>query len=311
MGLHLGAYAASPSHSAWDRDAETAFYGALKGLDLAGLEHPYWDRLHRWDDAWFLEQLDPSWTLVLTTLPGLMERLGPDPHFGLASADAGGRARALEWLEGARRVIAHLHRFLGRPVVKAVAVHSAPRLGGGAASHVERLAESLTALRQRDWGGATLLLEHCDAFRRGQAPDKGFLGIEDEALAARQSCGGTPLSLMINWGRSAVESRSASGPLEHIRRAREAGLLGGLFFSGAVASHPQYGDWRDSHAPFQTSLPGSLLTPSAAAQALQAAGDPPFLGLKMQPKPASLGLAERIAFVKTQVETLRSCMNRA
>lgn len=307
MRVHLGAYAASPCHTAWDPAAETAYYDGLKRLGLAGLEHPYWNRLHRFDDGWFLDNLHPDWTIVLTTLPGVMDRLKEDPAFGLASADGDGRARALDHLEGARRVITHLHKFLGRRVVKAVEIHSAPRLGSGAKASLERFGESLSSLRARDWDGATLLVEHCDAFVPSQAPDKGFLRIEDEAVAVRSSSGTTPIQLLINWGRSAIETRSAEGPLAHIRRAVQAESLGGLFFSGATPSHPLYGDWRDSHAPFDVVVPESLLTSEQATLALKEAGDVPFLGLKMQALPKSLSVAERLAFVKTNLETLRSC----
>jgi hypothetical protein len=310
MRIHLGAYAASPCHSAWDAAAESAFYQGLERMELAGLEHPYWDRLHRWDDAWFLDHLPSAWTLVLTTLPGTMDRLKDDPRFGLASADKDGRRKALDALEGCRRVIHHLHKYLGRRVVKGVTVHAAPRLGSGAKSDLESFSDSLTVLRSGDWDGASLLVEHCDAFKEGQPPDKGFLRIEDEVVAVRRSSGTTPLSMLINWGRSAVESRSADGPIRHIRRAVDSGLLGGLFFSGATPSHPLYGDWRDSHAPFQASVPESLLTSQAAAQALEEAGDPPFLGLKMQALPKTLSVPERLGFVRTQLETLRSCTKK-
>lgn len=310
MRIHLGAYAASPCHSSWDPAAESAFYQGLRGMDLAGVEHPYWDRLHRWDDAWFLDNLPSDWTLLLTTLPGTMDRLKEDPRFGLASADKDGRRKALDVLEGCRRVIQHLHKYLGRRVVKAVMVHSAPRLGGVAKSDLEAFSDSLTVLRSGDWDGASLLVEHCDAFKAGQTPDKGFLAIEDEVVAVRRSSGTTPLSMLINWGRSAVESRSVAGPIEHIQRAVDAGLLGGLFFSGATASHPSYGDWRDSHAPFQATVPESILTADAAARALKEAGDPPFLGLKMQALPKTLSVPERLGFVRTQLETLRSCTTK-
>lgn len=311
MRIHLGAYAASPCLHGWDPAAETAFYAGLARLDLDGLEHPYYGRLHRFDDAWFLDHLPYEWTLVLTTLPGLMDRLKEDPAVGLASADADGRRRALDYMEGARRTVEHLHRYLGRPVVKAVALHSAPRLGGGARSSLESFADSLSTLRRLDWSGASLLVEHCDAFVPAHPPDKGFLRVEDEAAAVRLSSGAAPVSLMINWGRSAVETRSAQGPLEHVRRAREAGLLGGLFFSGATPSHPLYGDWKDSHAPFSAAVPESLLSADAAAAALREAGDVPFLGLKMQALPRTLSVPERLDFVRSSLETLRSCMKTA
>lgn len=311
MQLYLGAYAASPCHDAWDPAAEAAFYEGLGRLGLAGLEHPYWGRLHRFDDAWFLDHLPADWTLILTTLPGTVERLKDDPHFGLAGADEDGRRRALDFMEGARRTVEHLHKYLGRRVVKAVALHSAPRLGSGAQSSLEAFVDSLSTLRARDWDGAALLVEHCDAFVPAHPPDKGFLRIEDEALAVRLSRGPAPCRLLINWGRSAVETRSVYGPLAHIVRARESELLGGLFFSGAAASHPLYGEWRDSHAPFSVSVPESLLTPEAAAAALKEAGDVPFLGLKMQALPKTLSVAQRLRFVESSLEILRSCATTA
>lgn len=306
MRVHLGAYAASPCHAAWDPAAEGAYYAGLRRLDLAGLEHPYYGRLHRFDDAWFLEQLDPAWTLALTTIPGVFERLKEDVHFGLASGDPGGRERALDFIEGARRTVLHLHRYLGRRVVRAVLLHSAPRLGSGARSSPEAFASSLSALRARDWDGASLLVEHCDAFTPARPPDKGFLSLEDEAAAVRLSSGAAPAGLLVNWGRSAVETRSAAGPLEHIARARDAGLLRGLFFSGATPSHPLYGEWRDSHAPFRELVPESLLGAPEAAAALAAAGEPELVGLKMQALPKTLGVPERLDFVRRNLELLRA-----
>lgn len=301
MKIFVGAYAAL---AGLDLAAEGALYEGLGALGVAGLEHPFTGTPHR-DEFWFAAQIRPDWTIVLTTLAGTMERLQDDRHFGLASADEGGRERALGFMEDARRHAAWLDATLGRRAVRAVMVHSAPRLGGsGARSSVERFAESLSDLRRRDWNGAALLVEHCDAAVPGRAHDKGFLRMEDDALAVKLSEGPAPIGLAVNWGRSAVETRSAEGPLAHVARAREAGLLGALFFSGAIASHPDYGDWRDSHAPFSTTLPGSLLTPQAARAALAAAGEVPLLGLKLQTKPASLSVAARLAVIKAGLDAL-------
>lgn len=301
MKIFVGAYAAL---AGLDLAAEGRLYDGLAALGVAGLEHPFTGTPHR-DELWFAAQIRPDWSIVLTTLPGTMERLQDDRHFGLASADAGGRERALGFLEDARRHAAWLDATLGRPAVRAVMIHSAPRLGGsGAKSSLERFADSLSELRGWDWGGAALLVEHCDAALPGRAHDKGFLSVEDDVLAAKLSSGAAPIGVAVNWGRSAVETRSAEGPLEHVARAREAGLLQALFFSGAIASHPDYGDWRDSHAPFSTTLPGSLLTPAAARAALAAAGDVPLVGLKLQTKPASLPVSGRLAVIKAGLEAI-------
>ncbi|PNB45887.1 DUF4862 domain-containing protein, partial [Pseudomonas sp. GW456-12-10-14-LB2] len=84
------------------------------------------------------------------------------------------------------RTVEHLCRYLGRPAVAAVAVHSAPRRdGSGPAASLAAFADSLTRLRSRDWRGAELLVEHCDAPAPGRAPEKGFLRIEDECVALK------------------------------------------------------------------------------------------------------------------------------
>lgn len=289
----------------WDRAAEAALFEGLSRLDLEGLELPYYGRLHAHDDAWLLDQLRPHWRFVLTLLPGTMDRLKDDKHFGLASADASGRRRALDFAENARRTVAHLRAYLGRPAVAAVALHSAPKpRGTGARASLEAFAESLSDLRGRDWGGAELLVEHCDAARPDRAPEKGFLRIEDEIAALGLSTGNARARVLVNWGRSAIETRSADGPTAHLRRAREASVLAGLFFSGATPSHPDYGAWKDSHAPFSVSCPESLLTPQAAKGALSEAGEIDYLGLKIQPLPATLGTDARLKLIRDGLDAL-------
>lgn len=298
----MGAYAAS---AGLDETNEAALYAGLADLGVAGLEQPYFGALHRRDEGWLIAQIRPSWSLVITTLPGTMDNLGENKHFGLASADGDGRKRAIDFVEGARQAVERLHRVLGRPAVRAVMVHSAPRLGGsGAKSSLEGFAASLTELRGRDWLGAKLLVEHCDAAVEGRTPDKGFLRIEDDCLAVKLSNGKTPSGIAINWGRSALEARSADGPLAHLQRAQQAGLLEGLFFSGVTPKDPEFGEWRDTHPPFSTSCPNSLLTPAAARAALAAADKCQLIGLKLQTKPQSLPVPRRLAIIKDGLEVM-------
>ncbi len=298
----MGAYAAA---AGLDQNAEAALYQGLADMRVAGLEQPFTGRLHPRDDGWLLDQIRPDWTLVLTTLPGTMDRLKDDLHFGLASADPDGRSRALDFAESARRTIEHLHKYLGRPVVKAVELHCAPRLGGsGAKSSLEGFIASLSDLRSRDWSGASLLVEHCDAAVATHAPDKGFLKIEDEVLAVKRSAGKTPVAIGINWGRSALETRGEDGPREHAARALQADLLGSIFFSGVTPKHPAYGEWRDTHAPFSTSCPESLMTPAAAKSLLADAPDCPIVGIKLQTKPATLTVSQRLAVIHDGLSAL-------
>lgn len=304
--IHVGAYAAS---AGLDAEAEGSLYAGLEALGVAGLEQPFDGKLHGRDEAWLTAQIRSSWSLVLTLLPGEMQRLAGDKHFGLASADASGRARALDFAEQARRAVETLHKTLGRRAVIAVQVHSAPRLGGsGAKSSVERFAASLTDLRARDWQGARLLVEHCDAAVRDQECDKGFLRIEDDVLAAKLSKGTTPLGVSINWGRSAIETRSPWGPVEHVERAAQAELLEALFFSGATPAHPEYGAWRDSHAPFSTTVPESILTPEAARACLAAAGSVGVVGLKLQTKPSTMKVEERLGVIRAGMDAIRGTL---
>lgn len=306
MKPFVSSYALAQPGAPWDRDGEAALFDGLARLDLAGLELPFNGRLHAHDDAWLLDRLRPEWRVIVTLLPGTMDRLKDDKHFGLASADPDGRKRAVGFAAQARRVVEHIHGYLGRGRVAAVAVHSAPRLGGsGARSTLEGFASSLSELRSWDWSGAGLLVEHCDAAVPAHAPDKGFLRVEDECAALSLSKGPNPARMLVNWGRSAIETRSSAGPSEHIRRCVEAGLLSGLFFSGATPDDPDYGVWKDSHAPFSVSRPSSLLSVAAAKDALAKAGELDFVGLKIQPLPSSLGTAERLALLRANLDALR------
>jgi len=302
--IFVSSYALASPAEPWDRAAEGALFDGLAGLGLAGLELPFTGRLHSRDDAWLMAQLRPDWRFLLTLMPGTMNRLKEDPNFGLASADADGRRRALDFAETARRAIERLNAHLGRKAVAAVELHSAPRLGGGARSSLEAFAASLTELRGKDWGGAELLVEHCDAAVAGRAPEKGFLRIEDECAAIKLSSGAAPARVLINWGRSAIETRSADGPLAHLRRARQAGLLAGLFFSGATAADPDYGEWRDRHAPFSTSRASSLMNPDAAKAALAESSAPSYVGMKIQPLPSTLTTPERLAMIRAGLDAL-------
>ena len=67
--------------------------------------------------------------------------------------------------------------------------------------------------------------------------------------------------LVLNWGRSAIESRSALGPLTHIKRAKEANLLKGFFFSGCTdKADSAYGSWKDSHMPPKNDIESNYLS---------------------------------------------------
>mgnify|MGYP000933077778 CR=1 FL=1 len=312
--IFVGAYAASPCHSVWDPVAERRYLEGLAALpDIGGLEIPFHGSPHRFDTDWFLANLNPDWDYVLTLIPGTMETLAKSPHFGLASRAEKGRQEALNFAERALLAVRAINARAGRPCVRAVEIHSAPQLGNGiAGSSVEEFRDSLSELAAWDWQGAELMVEHCDRYIAGQKPAKGFLSVEQELEAITGATPGpTPVSMLINWGRSALETRDVEEPLRHLRLAREAGRLGGLIFSGCTIEDPLYGHWADSHTPFGgegTPLATSLLTKSEVARCRDAADWDrlPVRGLKMQALPKDLDVASRVALVQSWVSFLRA-----
>src|SRR5690606_14023766 len=104
------------------------------------------------------------------------------------------------------------------------------------------------------------------------APAKGFLPLKDELEIARE----TGTGLVANWGRSAIELRSAAGAQRQLEEMAESGMLAGLFLSGASDRETVHGKaWGDLHVPVRgwargTSLEGSDLDRAADASLLDA-----------------------------------------
>ena len=306
MKVIVGAYAASPCHSAWNPDAEGAYFKGLAALpEIGALELPFFGSLHRYDDAWFLANVPRHWDHLITCIPGVMIAAGSMPEFGLASTSEAGRQAAIEFTEKARKAVHRLNRHLGRKAVLGVEIHSAPplneKIAASVGSNRERFLQSLNEIRAWDWDGARLSIEHCDRYiSGGLAPAKGFLSMEDEIWAASESRGETPIGVLINWGRSAIEGRSAETPVAHLELAKKAGLADGVIFSGASQGDALYGDWADSHAPFGR----GLMTPKAVRAALGALGPSArFTGFKIQALPKDLSVADRVQFVQDSLST--------
>ncbi len=295
----VGAYAAAPSLSGWDPAAEGRFLASVLTLDgVAGLEVPFTGKLHKDDEAWFLRQLPEEARFVVTTIPGTMARLQADKTFGLASTSAAGRRSALDFVRGALDAVKRLNQQLGRPAVVALELHAAPVAVRDAAS-AAALEASLIDLADWDTAGARLVLEHCDALMPGQAPAKGFLGLEAEAEAVQRAndATGKSMGIVINWGRSVIEQRQPEAAREHIAYLRDRGLLRGVVFSGCASVDTRFGDaWDDVHVPpapagsgaegsngtsdHHLLEPASLLTPERIEECLQAAGTLPETGFR-------------------------------
>ena len=314
MSYFVGAYAASPNTATWDPELEAHYYARLRALpNVKGLEHPFLGSLHPHDDAWFISHIDPKWRFVFTCIPGVMAAMAKNPLVGLASDDASGREEALAFVRQARDALAALNAACGQSVVDAIEIHSAPDKTR-ATSSVTALTTSLAELVQWDWQGARVVIEHCDAHVPGQVASKGFLSLADEiaAIEATNARYGSDVGIVVNWGRSVLEARSAEGALQHIRLAKQHGVLAGLMFSGASGQDTPYGAWRDSHMPPAPSrvggigAEGSLLTDAALRDCLVAIDGQqlPILGLKIGIRPLDASLEARIAYLSSGLERL-------
>lgn len=248
----IGAYAAAPSLNGWDPSAEAKFLHSVLNLKgVAGLEVPYTNALHKYDEKWFLQQLPQHANFILTTIPGTMAHLETQPDFGLASTSPAGRQQAIDFVRTALQAVDRVNNTLGRAAVQALQIHAAPVAHHGRATSTA-LTESLQDIADWDWHEASIVLEHCDALIPGRTPAKGFLTLPQEAEAVERAnaATGKNITMAINWGRSVIEQRRPEAALEHLHFLNEADLLGGLTISGCSAVMTRYGDaWADVHVP--------------------------------------------------------------
>ncbi|AQQ67197.1 DUF4862 domain-containing protein [Microbulbifer agarilyticus] len=316
MKTILAAYATAPVADDWQPELQSQYLDGVKQLSsIRGIEHPFTGQLHPHDDDWFLRNIDPAWDFVFTGVPGIMGRLGKNPHFGIASDNPEGRAEGVAFYQQMRAAVHKLNAYLGRKAVDFIQLHTSPNRTGSVSS-VASLVESLKEIQSWDWDGAELVIEHCDAFVEGAQPEKGFLTLEEEIQAVvevNRACG-CEIGLSINWGRSALETRSVQGPLQHLQAAREAGLLRGFMFSGISDQDTPYGVWRDTHMPpaeiFEGGnfAEGSLLTAEQMKASLEVAdwSSLDFLGIKIGVRPQDLGADARVAYNRDALAALDS-----
>jgi hypothetical protein len=306
-GLVVGAYAASPAHRRWDTAAEEEFFEQLAQIpDVGAFELPWLGSIHPHDDAWLHRHFPTALGAVVTDIPYTMGRIAGDPGYGLASVDEGGRERAVADVGRVRDGVRGLDDAQGRRVVGVVELHSAPRGVRGAS---DALAKSLTEIAGWDWDGADLVIEHCDAWREGQIPEKGFLSLDEELDAIERS--GADLGVSLNWGRSVIEGRTPATAVAHARASAERGLLRGFMASGAAATPTDFGPaWIDAHLPFAPepglahTTPGSLMTTSDVRDVLRAAGPLAWAGVKVGCAREDAPVAERVALVQEAVEVM-------
>ena len=229
--------------------------------------------------------LRPGWQNVITNIPGTIAAVGHDPRYGLASTSDDGRRAAIEHVRELHADATAVRDVLGDDSVVAVELHSAPVAGVGASS-VERFADSLAEIAGWDWGSTHLVIEHADALVDRHPPQKGWLSLDAELAATEFATerSGRSIRHTVNWGRSAIETGSADGPQEHLRRLLEADGLAGFMVSGASPlATARSTPWQDVHLAVDTVEPESILTELALERALDsiAGTDLIYLGVKV------------------------------
>ena len=296
----IGAYAMAPT----DPADESAFYDGVAELAIGGLELPLpLPGAPSLEPTWIARNVLPSWDLLVTCIPTVMGRLGSDPTYGLAATDDDARARALADVARASDLAVRLADEHGRRRVAAIQVHSAPGPRGGSR---DALARSLEEIAGWDLAGARLLVEHCDAASDEHVAVKGFLTLDDE-IAAVQAIGGSDAGpgVSVNWGRSAIAGRSAATPVDHVRAAADAGLLGAVVLSGATGETTAWGEaWGDAHIPPRGDDPAlapssaSLLGPDEVRETLDAAGPGCLVAVKVAVRPRDADVPTRLAVAR-------------
>lgn len=270
--LTVGAYASEPASPSMSEKDEERWYGLLGELEFAsGIETYFRGTLHPGAPRRLARLLPTGWHIIPTMLPHTVARVGQDAGYGLASASEDGRRAAVADVRQPRQQLEELRDALGRDSALGVHLQSAPK-HVAYASNAGALATSLIEIASWEWGSTALVVEHCDGAVAGQKAAKGYLPLEDETravLAARASGASALVGQAINWGRSAIEGRSAATPAEHLAVLLRPGTAAGLIFSGAAETDGPLGRaWDDVHNPLHSTDPGSLLTPETIAASL-------------------------------------------
>jgi hypothetical protein len=318
MRVTVGAYAAAGQD--WGGAELASFYAALADLSgIGGLELPA-AQLDLLASSRTAERALPDrWEYEVTSLPATMSALQASAEYGLASVSAIGRAAAMADAERVRTAVTRFSDKLGWPAIRTVTLVSAPTRDPLTPAGQARaaLAESLTELGSRDWCGAGLVIEHCDAAVPGQVPAKGFLDLNDE-LDVLAALPGTPARAVINWGRSAIERRDPAVAAAHVELARDRGLLAGVVLSGCAGTASAWGEpWADTHLPpAGVRPPGSaqhesLMNRQHMTDFLRAAGPEALVSVKLSVRPRDASHQMRVRSVAAAVDEVRQAWTAA
>lgn len=284
----ISAYASSRTLSTWDEEAERFLFRGLAADPLVkGIEIPIALEGNAYPTEWLCKNIRTHWQLHLTTLPATMTLAQRYPHAGLASVEEEERQHALSLIKKTYSYVEELQQHFGRPVVSGITLYSSPPQNLEYPwSSKEAFKCSLAAIREMNWKEVVLNVEHCDAKRKEHPAEKGFLSLEEEIEVLEQV---GDIGLVINWARSAIETRSTEGPLEHLRQALSYQLLRGIVFSGCTNNEANpYGEWKDGHMPprdltsANPALEESLLGKKEVVEVLNLSRDQElFLGIKI------------------------------
>ena len=257
MKYIIGAYASAPSLKSNDKLLEAEFYNKLINSipQIMGLEIPFFGKeIHKFGSDFLLNYINPEWNNILTCIPGVMENLSKNPHFGLASDNYTGRLNALDMYKRANELCHKICDLNGDNSIIAVQIVTAPSVPvEGVSSSRESLLRSMEEILFLDWRDSKIVIEHVDSCGPDLYFEKGFLTLEDEIEVLLKLSNIYNVGITINWARSAIEGKNSDKPLEHIKLALKYNLLSGLIFSGTSKDDENYGSWSDSHMPFAES----------------------------------------------------------
>ena len=255
----ISAYTTSQVLNTWDEASETSFFQALAADPrVIGIELPFLEHRVLYPMEWLKKNIPTRWSLNLTPLPAVMQLVASNPKAGLASTSEPERKVAIALIQKTECYAEELQQVFGRPVVRSINLYSSPQNNtDGQQGDKEAFQRSLAEIKKMKWGSIALNLEHCDAFVSSHPAEKGFLSLEEE-IESLDAVGG--IGLVLNWGRSAIETHSVDGLFQHLRQTLSHRLLRGFVFSGCTADPESlYGSWKDRHAPPRQLCPESLL----------------------------------------------------
>lgn len=315
-GYYVSAYASSPSPAHWAPELEAQYFSALStDKRIVGIEQPFYPDAQRYPLSWLREHIPAHWHMCITAVPLFMRLSQDNPHIGIASADVEGRHIAIKYIEAINHYVDELNQAFSRPIVKAIHIQTFPRQPAGHSTPAALMA-SLETIHQMPWQHTELNIEHCDAYRAGQAPEKGLMTLADEIQVISEMAG---YGIVLNWARSAIEYRNATGPLKHLDMAISHKLLRGFFFSGCddqISS--AYGQWKDTHMPPQNSIHGNFLpiggllnqeAVHAAWQRLAAYPSSPYVGIKITNGNARHDVETSIGLTMESIAVLNTACN--